>query len=192
MPQITCRKSTDLLEAALNKAIGRAPADASRRVPSRGAADRAADRRIRWLWGEEVAAERVRFLLVGGYNTAVGYITFVLLYLAVGRRVHYLGILGMSHVLSVLNAYIAYRFLVFRVRGHWFRDLMRFWSVYLITLAANVAILPAMVEWLGLPVLAAQTSALAIIILGSYVGHKRFSFRRTPMTSTSDGEVQGG
>ncbi len=124
--------------------------------------------------------EVIRFGLVGVVNTAFGYGVFIALELSVGHVLHYLVILGISHVLGVLEAYVLQRWLVFRVRGHWWRDLLRFWSVYLVALAFNAAALPLLHEVLGIAVIPAQGIVLLVSALGTYVAHRNFSFRRPP------------
>jgi putative flippase GtrA len=123
-------------------------------------------------------SERVRFLIVGGLNTAVGYALFVALQLAAGDELGYLGVLLISHVISVLFAFVMHRRIVFRVQGNVLVDLVRFWSVYATTIAVNAAALPLLVEVAGLPVIAAQTVFLVVSVAATYVAHKRFSFRR--------------
>jgi len=119
----------------------------------------------------------VLFLLVGAWNTAFGYAVFAGLHLA-WPGLHYLAVLGISHVLGVLNAFVAYRTIVFRVRGTVLRDLLRFWGVYLVSLAVNLAALPLLVEAAGLPVLLAQAMVVFVVALISWFGHTTFSFRR--------------
>lgn len=128
------------------------------------------------------AHEKVRFLLVGLVNTGFGYGVFAALVLTAGQLLHYLVVLLIAHVLGVLEAFVLHRWLTFRVRGRVLGDLMRFWGVYLVALLANIALLPVLVELIGLPVLVAQAVALLVLAVGSYVGHKRFSFRR-PVSS---------
>lgn len=124
--------------------------------------------------------ERVRYLLVGGYNTAVGYGVFAALYLLFGDRIPYVVIAAVSNVVGVLNAFVAYRLLVFNVRGNVVRDLVRFSSVYVAAFLLNLAFLPVAVEVLGLRPLIAQGVVLFLTVVVSYVGHKHFSFRRSP------------
>jgi putative flippase GtrA len=126
-----------------------------------------------------VKSEHVWFVIVGGYNTAFGYAVFAAVHLLF-PDLHYLFVLLIAHVLSVLNAFVAYRLLVFKVRGNIGRDLLRFWSVYLAALAINAATLPVLVDAFGLDVLVAQAMVVFVTALLSYVGHKHFSFRRVP------------
>ena len=122
--------------------------------------------------------EVVRFGLVGVVNTAFGYGLFIALELTIGKTVHYLVVLGISHVLGVLEAYVLQRWLVFRVQGHWWRDLLRFWSVYLVSLGINAVALPLLVEVVHIPVIPAQGVILLVSALGTYVAHRSFTFRR--------------
>ena len=120
----------------------------------------------------------LRFAMVGGVNTVFGFVVFAGLQLTIGTHVHYLVILLIAHVVSVLEAYVLQRWLVFRVSGRWWRDLARFWSVYLVALAINLVALPLLVEIVHLSVLPAQTIVMLGVALGTFVAHRSFSFRR--------------
>ena len=126
-----------------------------------------------------VRDQRVAFLIVGGINTVVGYLSFAAFLLTVGGRFHYLVALACAHVVSVLFAFVLYRFVVFRVRGHVLADLWRFETVYLAALAVNFVLLPVLVEIVHLPVLVAQALIVLVTSVMSWVGHKRYSFRRS-------------
>jgi putative flippase GtrA len=100
------------------------------------------------------ADERVRFLVVGGINTIVGYALFALLQLTVGQTI---GVEG---------------------TGNRFVDFVRFASVYAVSLAANTVVLPLLVELARLDPLVAQAISVVVTTVVSYFGHKYFSFRR--------------
>ena len=124
-----------------------------------------------------VRDQRVAFLLVGGVNTVVGFLCFAGFLLLLGQR-RYLVVLVCAHVVSVLIAFVLYRFVVFRVRGHVLADLWRFETVYLSALAINLVLLPVLVEIARLPVLLAQALIMLVTSAMSWVGHKNYSFRR--------------
>jgi len=126
-----------------------------------------------------VRDQRVAFLLVGGVNTVVGFICFAGFLLLLGQR-RYLAVLLCAHVVSVLIAFVLYRFFVFRVRGHLLADLWRFETVYLSALALNFVMLPILVELAHLPVLVSQAMIMFVTSVMSWVGHKHYSFRRRP------------
>ncbi|MGW9629779.1 glycosyltransferase [Agromyces sp. NPDC055520] len=124
--------------------------------------------------------QRIAFLLVGATNTAIGFAFFVGFEVTIGRVWGYLATLAFAHVFSVLCAFVLYRFFVFKVRGHVWRDLGRFEMVYLVSLGVNAALLPLLVEIGGLPVIPAQALIVVVTTLISFFGHRGFSFRRTP------------
>jgi putative flippase GtrA len=131
--------------------------------------------------------QRIAFLLVGGINTAVGFGIFVACSQTVGHFVdrRFGAIAGtlvtivISHILSVLFAFVMHRRLVFRVEGHVLRDLLRFESVYLTTFGINAVALLVLVE-LGVHRIPAQAIVFVPILLLNYLGHRYFSFRRSP------------
>lgn len=128
-------------------------------------------------WPGRLARDpRVRFLAVGAFNTSFAYVVYAALVLP---GVPYLLALLVAHVLSVLVAFVLYRRLVFAVRGRVLGDLWRFWSVYLGALALNVALLPLLVEGAGITPLLAQGLLAGLSAASSWLGHSRFSFRRT-------------
>jgi len=135
--------------------------------------------------------QRVAFLLVGATNTGVGFLFFIFFDLTVGNwldsavneTVGSLGTLFCAHVLGVLFAFVMYRRFVFRVKGHVWRDLARFESVYLVAIAINAIILPILVNF-GWNRILAQFSILLITTLISWFGHKGFSFRREAEAAT--------
>lgn len=123
--------------------------------------------------------QRVAFLLVGGVNTTVGFGLFALFELTIGQQLGYLASLACAHVTSVLFAFVTYRTFVFRVRGHVWRDLARFESVYLVSIGFNFIALPLLVEFAHLTPILAQAIILVVTTLISYFGHRFFSFRRS-------------
>lgn len=148
---------------------------------ARGAAE-AAD--PGWLL-TRIPDQRLAFLLVGGVNTAVGFLAFVgfdRLYAALAPGwapvLHNTVTLGCAHVLSVVIAFVLYRTLVFRVTGHVWADLVRFESVYLVSLGINWVLLNLLTVVFRLPAVLAQAIVVGIIAMISFFGHKHFSFRR--------------
>jgi putative flippase GtrA len=125
-----------------------------------------------------VGAERLRYLVGGGINTAVGYGAFALIYFLWGSTLGYIGTLLCAHLMASSLAFVPYRGWVFRVRGRLLLDYVRFQGIYAVSLTVNIALLPAFVELFGWNVYLAQAVVLVITVIGSFLGHKFFSFRR--------------
>jgi putative flippase GtrA len=126
---------------------------------------------------------RVAFLFVGGLNTAVGFVWFILFSTLFGAlwpdadwRI-FLTITS-AHVLSTICAFVLYRKLVFRVTGHLWLDFWRFQLVYLVPFLLNHAVVPPLTILLGLNDILAQFLFTFVFAVISWFGHSRFSFHR--------------
>jgi putative flippase GtrA len=133
-------------------------------------------------------SEQILYLIGGGWNTLFGYLTFVVLYHLLHGRLSVMLILIASYAISIANAYVCYRYVVFRSRGSVLREMPRFTSVYLVALGANLVIMPLALRWLPLGAYAIQAIFTMAVVLLSYFGHKHFSFRGA---RPSDPEGQG-
>jgi putative flippase GtrA len=134
-----------------------------------------------------VRDQRLAFLLVGAVNTGAGFIAFfgfddVFAAVAPGWPgvLHNTVVLGCSHVVTVVVAFVLYRHLVFRVHGHVWRDLARFESVYLTSIGVNWVLLNLAVEVAHVSPKVAQTVIVVLQAFLSWFAHKHFSFRRSP------------
>jgi putative flippase GtrA len=135
--------------------------------------------------------QRIAFLIVGGLNTLIGFIWFVVFQHLIQAFAGYIAVLLCAHVAAVLCAFVLYRKFVFRVHGHVLRDLGRFELVNLTALAFNLAALPVLVEVFALPVLLSQVIITGATMLISFFGHRGFSFRRKAGERTPDKQVTG-
>lgn len=132
-------------------------------------------RKIRYLYD----SEHVRFLAVGGFNTGFGYLLFAGLVLTLSEYIHYTVLLVMAYAVATVVAYVLHRSVVFRARGNLVKDLPRYCAVHVGVIGANLVILPVLVDLVGIPVLIAQALLVAVSAVGSFLGHKYFSFARS-------------
>lgn len=129
-------------------------------------------------------SQPVRFLLVGGVNTAFGYSSFAALYFCLSRFVHYLVIVLISTVVNVTFSYLTYKFLVFQTHGDYLREYLRFYAVYAVPIGLGVVLFPACIELLHMNAYLAQAAVMAVTVAVSYFGHRNISFRRTCRVSS--------
>jgi len=128
-----------------------------------------------------LADQRIRFLIVGGLNTVIGYSLFALFQVTFGR---YLGEFGylvsliLSYAIAMGVAFVLHRKFVFQVQGNLWVDLGRFVLTNLVGFGLNAAILPLMVVTTGWDPLIAQALTAFLVAIASYLLHKHFSFRR--------------
>ena len=121
--------------------------------------------------------EQVLYLVVGGWNTVFGYSVWAVMQYMLADHLHYLVIVLLSWPIAVLNAYIGYRYIVFRSLGPILTELPRFSLVYVAGLVVNLALLPVALRVLPFSIYVDQALFLSVVIVISYLGHKHFSFR---------------
>lgn len=123
---------------------------------------------------------KVRFLLAGALNTAIGLAVYPALYfLAAPLKLHYLIILAISQVLCVSFAFLTSKFLVFRTSGNYLRESGKFLTFHFTYFLVNLAALPALVEFAGMNPVWAQTLFAVLVIVTSYFWHSRITFSST-------------
>jgi putative flippase GtrA len=129
---------------------------------------------------------KIRFLLVGVWNTIFGYLVFVGLDYLFNlffspRYVAYMSAAVLANILAILNAYIFHKFVTFRspIRGlAIIPEFARFFSMYLFSFFLGLVLLPVFVELFHLDPKIAGALLIPITTIISYLGHSRFSFRQ--------------
>jgi len=131
--------------------------------------------------------EQVLYLVVGVWNTLFGYVVWALMQFLLGDRLHYLVIVVLAWPIAVLNAYLGYRYIVFRSKGSIIRELPRFSLVYLATLIVALAVLPVALSVLPFNIYLVNALFTAGVVVCSYLAHKYFSFRGGRQAGNSGG-----
>lgn len=120
---------------------------------------------------------KIRFLIAGAFNTTIGLALFPAIYfLAAPMKLHYLVILTISQVLCISFAFLTSKFLVFRTSGNYLRETGKFLTFHLTYFLVNLAALPALVEFVGMNPVLAQTLFAVLVIVTSYFWHSRITF----------------
>lgn len=121
----------------------------------------------------------LRYLVVGGINTLFGYGLGVGLYLALSPLLHILVIGVIGSVIAITFSFTTYKLFVFGTRGHWLKEYLRSYVVYGGTGVFGILLVWLLVDGLRMPIWIAQGIAILLTVLVSYLGHARFTFRRT-------------
>ena len=130
--------------------------------------------------------EQVLYLVVGGWNTVFGYGVWAVMQFLLGGFLHYLVIVVLSWPIAVLNAYLGYRYIVFRSHASVLRELPRFSTVYFLTLLVNLALLPIALRVLPFNIYVVQALFTVVVVVCSYLAHKYYSFRGGRHGQTDD------
>ncbi len=130
--------------------------------------------------------EQLLYLVVGAWNTVFGYAVWAVMQYLLGDTLNYLVILVLSWPLAVLNAYVGYRYIVFRSRGPVLKELPRFSLVYVAALMANLVLLPIALQLLPLNIFVIEALFMTAVVVCSYLGHRYYSFGAGRRTDSRD------
>jgi putative flippase GtrA len=120
---------------------------------------------------------KVRFLLAGALNTAVGLAAYpVLFFLLAPLKLHYMVVLGITQVTCVAFSYLTNKFLVFRTVGNYLRESGKFALFHLSYFLVNLVALPVLVEVIGMSPVWGQTLFAVAVIITSYFWHSNVTF----------------
>lgn len=118
--------------------------------------------------------KEVRFLIVGGINTVVGYAAFAL-FVSIGLQ--YLIANTLATVIGVINSYLWNRFFTFKSKGKAMGEIIRFSLVYATSYCISMLFLYLIVGRFGVNVYIAGALNIIITTTISWFGHKNFSFK---------------
>lgn len=121
--------------------------------------------------------EKLRFILVGGYNSVFSYGVFFTLNHLLQNSLHYLFILTITHLISISNSFFNFRFFVFQSRGNVAKEYAKVFTVYLGYFACNSIMLFILKELLNINILLAQLICMITLAIATYFVHKKFSFK---------------
>lgn len=116
-----------------------------------------------------------KFSFIGILNTIVGYGFFFIFV----SYINYLLATIISHILGVTHSYLWNRYWVFPSKEPVFWEFIRFNSVYLIVLIENLVGMFIFVNYLLINPKIAGFIVLPITMIISYIGHKKWSFKKT-------------
>jgi len=122
--------------------------------------------------------KRIRYLLVGGLNTLVGYSIGIAIYKAFSDSLGILWIGIISNALSITVSFLTYKTLVFRTKGMWLIEYAKAYLVYGGISIVGIFLLWFFVDEMKISIWLAQAMVIGVGIIFSYMGHSRFTFRR--------------
>ena len=118
-----------------------------------------------------------RFGFFGGFNTAIGFLAYPVLYFFFNGVFSYIEILYISFFISTHIAFLTTKYYVFRSPGSMFKEYCRFMIFHLLILGVNLIFLPIFVEVLLLHPSISQIIFSVILMLLSYFWHLKITFR---------------
>ena len=135
------------------------------------------------LFKDEV---RVKFILVGIWNTIFGYLVFFVLDMIFEnmfnkRYISYMSAMIFGQIIATINAFIFHKYVTFKseVSGNGIiLEFSRFCLTYVLTFFLSIIMLPFFVEMMLIHPRIAAAIIILICTVISIVGHSRFSFSK--------------
>lgn len=125
-----------------------------------------------------IHSEKLRFLLVGAWNTVFGYVAFAVIHLLFGEAIGTFFTLVASYAISLPHAFVTQRFFVFSASGPFVPQFLRFTLANSSIFVSNIVLVPIVVAGAHADPLIVQAVFIALSTVASYLAHKHFSFAR--------------
>lgn len=127
---------------------------------------------------------KLKFLIVGIWNTFFGYIVFLALDAFLGRLIvekfyPYMIALMLSQVIGIMNSYLSHKFFTFNENQQRIsvEEFSRFTSVYVGIILLGLILVPLLVEVFEFMPKIAALVIIPLQVVISFKSHKNFSFR---------------
>ncbi|MBE6452058.1 MAG: GtrA family protein [Alphaproteobacteria bacterium] len=121
-------------------------------------------------------SEKIRFVLVGGFNTIIAYAIFWILLQLLGVNNYQISLL-LSWTFSSVISYSLMRIFVFCSKEGWCSEYFKCVVSWCVSYICNAIILEVAVSLLGWNVYISQALAIAIYTCITYILFKYFAFR---------------
>ena len=130
--------------------------------------------------------QAVRYLAAGVWNTAFGYAVYAAFTALLTGKIPfaYMAAAVLSNILAVTQNFFVYKKTVFKTEGNVLKEYAKCWMVYGGAVGLNLLFLPMFVAFFGtfLPEKAAPYAAgaatTAVVVVFSFFGHKKLTFRQ--------------
>lgn len=132
-------------------------------------------KRIKAYWFR--LSDKIRFLLVGGFNAGVSYVIYSLLCILYSADFYQKALAITWCVCSVIS-FCTQKFFVFRGKGVWIKEYLKCCTTWVVSYSINAGLLEIFVKKIGLNVFVAQIFATLSAAVFTYIMFKKFAFRK--------------
>lgn len=123
--------------------------------------------------------DKIRFLLVGGFNATVSYLMYVGFVLWLGERNYWLA-MTLAWIFSSFTSFATQKIFVFCTKGYfrdWVQEYVKCVGVWIVAYAINAIMLEVFVRIAEINVYLSQFLAIVCTTVSSYILFKYFAFK---------------
>jgi len=120
--------------------------------------------------------DKLRFLLVGGYNAAFSYLIYIIAVKLLGEG-HYQICVALQWSISSIFSFINQKIFVFCTKGNWIKEYLKCCTTWVVSYFLNAIILELIVKYVSKNVYIDQLVSIFIVSIVTYVLFKYFAFK---------------
>ncbi len=126
--------------------------------------------------------EEIRFFIIGGFNTGISYLLYMLFCLILGAK-SYQTALIIAWFLSSIISFDAQKYLVFQSDGNTIKEYLKCCTTWCISYFINALLLEFAVKKLGVNIFISQVFANLSAAIFTYILFKKFAFKTVCRTT---------
>lgn len=119
--------------------------------------------------------KKIRFLLVGGFNTFLAFALFVF-FVEICKLPYQLTLI-IQYFITINISIFSMRYYVFKSRGNLKKEYSKAWGVYLAMLGFNYIFLYVLINLLEIDIITAQAIYVVVSTVITYLIHQNLTFR---------------
>jgi putative flippase GtrA len=120
--------------------------------------------------------DKIRFLLVGGFNFCVSYIIYSVVCIVLGTEFYQVS-LALAWIFSSIVSFTTQKILVFQGTDFWLKEYLKCCTTWFFSYLINAIALEILVKIVHINVYLAQVFATAICAVFTYILFKQFAFK---------------
>ena len=120
--------------------------------------------------------DKIRFLLIGGFNTAFSYSIFSIICFIIGENFYQIS-LASAWIISSIVSYTTQRCFVFNVKGSIIKQYLKCCTTWFFSYFINAILLEVFVKVFSINVYIAQILATGFCAIFNYIMFKCFAFK---------------
>ena len=120
--------------------------------------------------------DKIRFLLVGGWNAAFSYVIFSIALYIIGQQ-NYQICVALQWIISSVFSFVNQKVFVFCTKGHWFKEYFKCCTTWVVSYICNAIILEVIVRFITKNVYVGQLFSILMASVVTYILFKYFAFK---------------
>lgn len=121
-------------------------------------------------------SDKIRFLLVGGFNAAFSYVIFAIALYLIGHE-HYQICVALQWIISSVFSFVNQKIFVFCTKGHWVKEYLKCCTTWAVSYFCNAIILELIIRYISKNVYLSQLVSIFLASIITYFLFKYFAFR---------------